>query len=97
MDGFSGGFDSDCHVSYNKNVHRGSVNICITQKYRKLLDELAILYNGKVYSQSKNFNSYRVVISKKTDKGLQILKDYFTKHPSRTINQNRLGLFKQIL
>jgi hypothetical protein len=60
------------NVSYNKN--HGSVNICINQKNRKLLDELALIYNGKVYNHSKIFNSYRFVINKK-DSVSQILND----------------------
>ena len=51
-----------------------------------MLDELALLYNGKVYNHSKNSNSYRFVISKK-DSVLQILNDYFTKYTSRTIKK----------
>lgn len=59
---FSGFFDADGHVSYNKTI--GTINICITQKNRILLDELALIYKGKVYNHSKNLNSYRFVISK---------------------------------
>jgi hypothetical protein len=59
-----------------------------------LLDDLALIYNGKVYNHSKKCNSYRFVISKK-DSVLQILNDYFTKYPSKTIKQNRLGLIKK--
>jgi len=72
----------------------GNINICITQKNRKLLDELALLYNGKVYNHSKILNSYRFVISKK-ENVLQILNNYFTKYPSRTLKQNRLNLIKK--
>jgi LAGLIDADG endonuclease len=89
---FSGFFDGDGHISYNKK--NGNLNICITQKNRNLLDELALLYNGKVYNHSKKNNSYRLVISKK-DSVLLILKNYFTKYPSRTIKRNRLDLIKK--
>lgn len=89
---FSGFFDSDGHVSYNKTG--GRVNICITQKNEKLLLELARIYNGKVYNHSKSSNNYRFIISNKSSV-LTILKDYFSKYPSRTMKQNRLLLIKK--
>jgi LAGLIDADG DNA endonuclease family protein len=89
----SGFFDSDGLVTYNKT--NGTVNICITQKNRNLLDELALIYNGRVYGHSKNLNSYRFVISKK-ENVLLLLNYYFSKYPSRTIKQNRLGLIKKL-
>jgi hypothetical protein len=89
---FSGFFDSDGHVSYNK-AH-GSVNICITQKNEKLLLELASIYNGKVYNHHKKSNNYRFIISNKSNV-LTILNDYFNKYPSRSMKQNRLMLIKK--
>jgi hypothetical protein len=91
---FSGFFDSDGHVSYNKSLRRGSVNICITQKNEKLLLELASIYNGKVYNHSKNSHNYRFIISNKSNV-LTILNDYFSKYPSRSLKQNRLMLVKK--
>ena len=89
---FSGFFDSDGHVSYNKS--HGSVNICITQKNEKLLLELASIYNGKVYNHSKSSNNYRFIISNKSSV-LAILNDYFSKYPSKSMKQNRLMLIKR--
>jgi len=88
---FSGFFDSYGHISYHKT--NGNIAICINQKYRLLLDELVLLYNGKVYNHSKILNSYRLVINKK-ECVLQILNNYFSKYPSRTLKQNRLNLIK---
>jgi hypothetical protein len=89
---FSGFFDADGHVSYNKS--HGSVNLCITQKNENLLLELASIYNGKVYNHSKNSNNYRFIISNKSSV-LTILNDYFIKYPSRSMKQNRLMLIKK--
>lgn len=89
---FSGFFDSDGHVSYNKS--HGSINICITQKNKNLLLELASIYDGKVYSHSKNSDYYRFIISNKSNV-LTILNDYFNKYPSRSMKQNRLMLIKK--
>jgi hypothetical protein len=89
---FSGFFDADGHVSYNKS--HGSVNLCITQKNEKLLLELATIYNGKVYNHSKSSNNYRFIISNKTSV-LTIINDYFSKYPSRSMKQNRLMLIKK--
>jgi hypothetical protein len=62
---FSGFFDSDGHVMFNK-IH-GSIIIAVTQKNKDVLDLLASVYNGKVYSHSKNGNSFRFTISSKKD------------------------------
>jgi Proton-conducting membrane transporter/LAGLIDADG endonuclease len=88
----AGFFDGDGHISYNKR--NGNLNICVTQKNKILLDELALLYNGKVYNHSKKNNAYRWVISKK-ENVLLLLNFYFTKYPSRTIKKNRLDLIKK--
>jgi hypothetical protein len=89
---FSGFFDADGHVSYNKS--HGSVNLCITQKNEKLLLELASIYNGKVYNHYKSSNNYRFIITNKSSV-LTILNDYFSKYPSRSMKQNRLMLIKK--
>ena len=89
---FSGFFDADGHVSYNKS--NGSVNLCITQKNEKLLLELANIYNGKVYNHYKSSNNYRFIITNKSSV-LTILNDYFSKYPSRSMKQNRLMLIKR--
>ena len=72
----------------------GSVNLCITQKNEKLLLELAIIYNGKVYNHYKSSNNYRFIISNKSSV-LAILNDYFSKYPSMSMKQNRLMLIKK--
>ncbi len=88
---FSGFFDSDGHISFNKTS--GSIIIAVTQKNKDILDLLAFTYNGKVHSHSKNGGSFRFNISSKKDV-LFILDNYFSRNPSRTIKQNRLLLIK---
>lgn len=90
---FSGFFDADGHITYNKNKRYANMNICLTQKYKEVLEELAILYNGRIYNHSKKNNAYRFIISKK-DSVKTILNSYFNINPSRTIKQNRLMLIK---
>ena len=70
------------------------MNICITQKYKEVLNELALLYNGKVYSHNKKNNAYRLTFSRK-DNVLNLLDYYFSINPSKTIKQNRLMLIKK--
>ena len=89
---FSGFFDSDGHVSYNKI--NGSIIIAITQKNKDILDFLASVYSGKVYSHTKSGSSFRFTISSKKDV-ISILDYYFLINPSRTIKQNRLILVKE--
>ena len=91
MAGYPVFFDSDGHVSFNKI--NGSIIIAITQKNRDVLDLLASIYSGKVYSHSKSGNSFRFTISSKKDV-LDILDNYFLNNSSRSIKQNRLFLIK---
>jgi hypothetical protein len=90
---FSGFFDADGHISYNKNKKYANMNICITQKYKEVLEELSLLYNGRIYNHSRKNNAYRFIISRK-DSIITILNFYFNINPSRTIKQNRLMLIK---
>ena len=52
-----------------------------------MLDFLASIYSGKVYSHSKSGNSFRFTISSKKDV-LDILDNYFLNNSSRSIKQN---------
>ena len=72
------------------------MNICITQNYKDVLNELPILYGGKVYKhgqKSGEITSYRYIISKKIEI-LNMLNFYFILNPSNTIKQDKLNLIK---
>ena len=54
----SGFFDSDGHVYFNKNKKYANISICITQKHIEVLNELALIYKGKVYIHSYNLDTF---------------------------------------
>lgn len=85
----SGFFDSDGSISINKaNM---TMTLSITQKNRLVLDLLAEIYDGKVWSHDKSRQSSRFVISK-NNAIKDIVNNYFTIYPSRTTKQSRILL-----
>lgn len=87
---YSGFFDSDGSISFNKA--NGNINICITQKNRDILDLLAEVYDGKVYSHDKTSSCFCI---SKQSAILDLLNNYFHAYPSRTLKFNRLMLLNK--
>lgn len=68
---FSGFFDADGHISYNKNKTYANMNICLAyahQKYLEIFNDLTLIYGGKVHKHNvvgDKITSYRYCISKR--------------------------------
>jgi hypothetical protein len=85
---FSGIFDSDGSIYLNDKS--GQIFITISQKELYILEPLVALYGGKIYPHGK-INTFKYTISRKTDI-LALIKNYFSKYPSRTDRISRLSL-----
>ncbi len=89
---FSGFFDADGSVKFNKA--NGTLSICAVQKNKLLIEELARIYNGKVYFHDKRKLHFDLIISKK-ENVLSLLNNYFHFNPSRSAKFNRLMSIKR--
>jgi hypothetical protein len=85
---FSGIFDSDGSIYLNEKS--GQIFISVSQKDIYILDALVELYGGKIYPHG-NLNAFKFVISRKSEI-LDLIKNYFSKYPSRTDRISRLSL-----
>ena len=84
----SGIFDSDGSIYLNGNS--GQIFISISQKDLYILEPLVALYGGKIYPHGK-VNAFKYSIYRKTEI-LSLIKNYFSKYPSRTDRISRLSL-----
>jgi len=84
----SGIFDSDGSIYLNDKS--GQIFISISQKDLYILQPLVELYGGKIYPHGK-VNAFKYTISRKTEI-LDLIKNYFSKYPSRTDRISRLSL-----
>ena len=72
------------------NDKSGQIFISISQKDLYILQPLVELYGGKIYPHGK-VNAFKYTISRKTEI-LDLIKNYFSKYPSRTDRISRLSL-----
>ena len=87
----SGLFDSDGSVYYNKTSMQ--VFITVSQKDRYLLDLLASVYGGSVYSANANKTAYKWIVSRKNEI-LGLLDNYFHWNNCVSCKNNKFGLIK---
>jgi hypothetical protein len=85
---FSGIFDSDGSIYLNDKS--GQILISVSQKDIYILEPLVELYGGKIYIHGK-LNAFKYTISRKAEI-LDLIKNYFSKYPSRTDRISRLSL-----
>ena len=85
---FSGFIDSDGSVYYSESS--GQVFIGISQKNKYLLEPLINIYGGNIHIDKGSSQSFKWYVTKRET--IQMLIDYFKKHPSRSAKQNRLHL-----
>ena len=89
---FSGLFDTDGSVYYNKSSNQ--VFITVTQKNRYLLDLLVSVYGGSVYSANAGKTAYKWTISKKSDV-IDLIENYFHWNNCVSAKNKKFGLVKQ--
>lgn len=88
----SGLFDSDGSIYLN--ITSQQVFITVSQKGRYILDLIANVYGGKVYSANANQSAFKWTISRKTDV-LGIIDDYFHWNGCVSAKNKRFGIIKQ--
>ncbi len=88
----SGLLDSDGSISFNK-INK-TIGITIVQKDSTILNLLANVYGGKVFSHNKSRNNFKFVIENK-DNLIEIYDNYFKFYLSRTLKINRIVLIKR--
>ena len=88
----SGLFDSDGSVYLN--ITSQQVFITISQKNRYLLDLIANIYGGKVYSANANISAFKWTISRKGDV-LGIIDNYFHWNGCVSAKNKRFGMVKE--
>jgi hypothetical protein len=87
----SGLFDSDGSVYYNKSSMQ--VFITVSQKGRALLDLLASVYGGKVYSANAKGTAFKWTVSKKADV-LHLIDNYFHWNNCVSAKNKKFGMVK---
>lgn len=70
----SGLFDSDGSIYYNKQSKQ--MFLTITQKHKFILEKIAQIYGGKIYSSNSKKTAYKWTLNKKNDV-LNIYNNYF--------------------
>lgn len=88
----SGLFDSDGSVYYNKTSQQ--VFITISQKSRVLLDLIASVYGGKVYSANANCPAFKWTVNKKSDV-LSLIDNYFHWNNCVSAKNKKFGMVKE--
>jgi hypothetical protein len=87
----SGIFDSDGSVYYNKTSMQ--IFITVSQKDRYLLDLLASVYGGSVYSANAKKTAYKWIVSRKNDV-IDLLDNYFHWNNCVSAKNKKFGLIK---
>lgn len=88
----SGLFDSD--GSINLNITSQQVFITITQKSPELLDIIASVYGGKVYSCNAKNTAYKWTVCRKSEV-LSLINDYFHWNGCVSAKNKRFGIVKE--
>ena len=89
---FSGFIDSDGSVYYNERA--GQATISASQKNIYLLQPLVKLYGGRVDPNGGKTEAFKYVIYRKKEL-YNLIDNYFSIYPLRTMKQNRVNLIKQ--
>jgi hypothetical protein len=93
LDGYlSGLFDSDGSVYYNKSSVQ--VFITVSQKDRHILDLIAAVYGGKVYSANAKKTAFKWTVSKKADV-LHLIDNYFHWNNCVSAKNKKFGMVKE--
>jgi hypothetical protein len=88
---FSGLFDTDGSVYYNKTSMQ--VFITVSQKNRYLLDLIASVYGGSVYSANANKTAYKWTVSRKNEV-IDLIDNYFHWNNCVSAKNKKFGLIK---
>lgn len=88
----SGLFDTDGSVYYNAVSQQ--VFITITQKSRFILDLIASVYGGKIYSANTKGTAYKWTVSKKADV-IHLIDNYFHWNNCVSAKNKKFGLVKE--
>jgi hypothetical protein len=93
LDGYlSGLFDSDGSVYYNKSSMQ--VFITVSQKDRYILDLIASVYGGKVYSENAKKTAFKWTVSKKADV-IDLIDNYFHWNNCVSAKNKKFGMVKE--
>ena len=85
---FSGFFDADGTVTYNKTNHQ--LAISVSQKTPELLNSFKLLFGGNIYPDRGLYPSYKWYIS--NQESILLFLSYIKNNPSRSAKRNRLFL-----
>jgi hypothetical protein len=88
----SGFIDSDGSIYLNEAS--GQIFISATQKNKYLLEPLIPLYGGRVDIFSPKVDAFKYIVYRKNEI-FNLIDNYFSKYPLRTLKANRLRLIKQ--
>ena len=88
----SGLLDADGSIYLNDNNKQ--IFISISQKNKYLLEKLQLVYSGRIYISSPKTEAFRYQIYRKNEL-FNLIDNYFTKYPLRTLKMNRINLIKE--
>lgn len=88
----SGFIDSDGSIYFNESL--GQVFISCTQKNVYILEPLIHLYGGRIDPINSRREAFKYIIYRKNEL-FNMIDNYFTNHPLRTLKNNRLSLLKK--
>jgi hypothetical protein len=88
----SGFIDSDGSIYLNEAS--GQIFISVTQKNKYLLEPLIDLYGGRVDIHSPKVDAFKYIMYRKNEI-FNLVDNYFSKYPLKTMKMNRLRLIKR--
>ena len=87
----SGFFDADGSITLNKT--NAQLAITLTQKTNELLQPLPELFNGTIYIDNTNNNSFKWYLSEK--QSVLKLLEFFKAYPPKSLKKNRILMIKR--
>lgn len=88
----SGLLDADGSIYLSDNSKQ--IFISISQKNKYLLEKLQLVYSGRIYISSPKTEAFKYQIYRKNEL-FNLIDNYFTKYPLRTLKMNRINLIKE--